>query len=108
MIKLISEPYTLQEETMCDGKISTACELVVKSQYINCMQDNTKWNWEQKPQHKNIIFPTRTIIHPCLDVTTVTEVETILKSVFNENKSRKAIQINLIYLTYYDRGFILY
>ena len=43
VIKLMSEPYKLQEEKMCNGKISTTGELVVKSQYINFMQDNTKW-----------------------------------------------------------------
>ena len=42
VIKFMSEHYTLQEETMCDGKISTAGELVVKSQYMNCIQYNTK------------------------------------------------------------------
>ena len=42
VIKFISEPYTLQEETMCGGKISTAGEQVLKYQYMNCMQDNTK------------------------------------------------------------------
>ena len=41
VIKFMSEAYTLQEETMCDGKISTDVELAVKSQYMNCKQDNT-------------------------------------------------------------------
>ena len=45
VIKFMSEPYTLQEEIMCDGKISTSSELVVKSQYMKCMQDTTKWYW---------------------------------------------------------------
>ena len=42
MIKCMSEYYTLQEYTTCNGQISTAGELVVKSQYMNCMQDFTK------------------------------------------------------------------
>ena len=42
-IKFISEAYTLQEEKMCYGKMSSAGILAVKAQYINCMQDNTKW-----------------------------------------------------------------
>ena len=44
-IKFISEPYTLQEETMRDGKISTPGELVVKSQYIKFMQYNINCYW---------------------------------------------------------------
>ena len=46
---------------MCDGQISTAYEIFVKSQYMNCMQDKTKWYWEQKTQHNNIFFHT----HSC-------------------------------------------
>ena len=38
MIKFTSEAYKLQEETMCDGKICTAFELVIEAQYMNCMQ----------------------------------------------------------------------
>ena len=75
MIKFISEPYTLQEETLCDEKIISDGKIVVKVQYMNCMQDNTKWYWEQSPQQKNIIVSTCTVPHPCLDVTTVTEVK---------------------------------
>ena len=36
--KLVPEPYTLQEKTTCNGKISIAGELAVKVQYVNCMQ----------------------------------------------------------------------
>ena len=54
-------------------KISTADEIVVKSQYMNCMKDNTKRYWEQSIKHNNSIIPKRTIVKPCLDVTTVTK-----------------------------------
>ena len=42
VIKFMAEPYTLQEGTTCDGNTSTADEIVVKAQYMNCMQDNIK------------------------------------------------------------------
>ena len=57
MIKLMSEPNTPKQETMYDGKISKAGELVVKFQYMKCIKDNTKWYWEQKPQHTISFFP---------------------------------------------------
>ena len=44
VIKSMSEPYTLQEEKICDGKISTSGELVLKYQYMKCMQGNAKWH----------------------------------------------------------------
>ena len=43
VIKLYWEAYTLQEYTTCDFQICTAGKLVVKAQYLGCMQDNTKW-----------------------------------------------------------------
>ena len=52
VIQFVSDPYTLQEEENCDGKICTACELVFKSQYMNFMQDNTRWYWEQSSQQQ--------------------------------------------------------
>ena len=45
VIKFTSELYTLQEETKCDVKTSTTGALVVKSQYMNCIQYNTKLYW---------------------------------------------------------------
>ena len=79
VIKFVSEASTLQEETICDEKISTAGGLVVKVQYINFIQDNTILYWKQSPQPNNIIVSTQTILHPCLDVMTVTEVRNTKK-----------------------------
>ena len=42
VIKIFSESYTLQEDTTCYVKVSTSGELVVRSQYMNCIQNNTK------------------------------------------------------------------
>ena len=53
MVKFMPEPYILQEETMYNGKISTAGKLVFKYQYMNCTQDNTEWYWEKN--HKRTI-----------------------------------------------------
>ena len=75
VVKSMSETYTLREVKMHDVQISTAGELVVKYQYMNCMEYNTNWYWEQSPQQNNIIFPTRTIVHPCLDITNITKVK---------------------------------
>ena len=79
MIKFIPESYTLQEEATCDRQIIISGELVVKYQYMNCIQDNKNEYCEQSPQQKNIIVPTHTIVHLCLDVTTVIEVKNAKK-----------------------------
>ena len=57
-----SEAYTLKENTTIDGKIITAWELVVKSQYIFSMQVDTNWYWNQQPKQHVIIVPKLTIL----------------------------------------------
>ena len=57
--------------------------LVVKSQYLFSMQENTNFYWKQYSLQHNIIVPTRTIHHPCLDVVRITDVQYIPKSVCN-------------------------
>ena len=85
VITFVSEAYTLQEHTACYVQISTAGELFFKTQYLNCMQENTKWYWEQKQQQNIIIVSTHTIAHPCLDVMVVKYVHDIPISVCNRN-----------------------
>ena len=53
VIKLLSESYTLQEDTTYYGKIITSVEIYIKYQYMNCMQYNTRWYWEEPQQKKN-------------------------------------------------------
>ena len=74
---------------------------------MNCMQDNTKWYWEQSPQQNNIIFPTHTFMNPCLDVMTVTEVKQKPKNLCKKNQPHKAIQRRTICLTESDHDYIL-
>ena len=38
VINFVSEAYTLKYDTTCDGKISSAGELIVKTQHLRCMQ----------------------------------------------------------------------
>ena len=53
VIKFFSEVYKLQEDTTCDLQISIYDELVVKAQYMNCMQD--KKSGAGNNQKKNIV-----------------------------------------------------
>ena len=69
----ISAEYLLQEKTRIDGKIITAGELVIKAKYLCSMQIYTNFYWNQQPKHHVIIVPTRKILHPKLEVNTVTE-----------------------------------
>ena len=38
VVKYVLNTYTLQEETIFDGKISKSDELLVKSQYTSCIK----------------------------------------------------------------------
>ena len=48
IIKLISEAYTLQNNTTIDGKIISAGELVAKVKYLFFMQENYNWYCKQQ------------------------------------------------------------
>ena len=73
----------LQNNTTIDGKITSAGKLFFKAQYLCSMQENNNWYWEQHPLHQTIIVPTRTIIHPRLDVVLIIDLQDIPKSVCN-------------------------
>ena len=90
-----SEAYKLQENTTVDGKIITAGELVVKAQYICSMQVDTNWYWNQHPQHNFITVPTRTILHPRLEVNAVKYFQAIPKSVCTRTQAKKSYHDSL-------------
>ena len=70
-------------------------ELVAKAQYFCSIKYSTNWYWGEHPLQQAIIFPTRTIIHPHLDVVGITGVQDIPKSVCNR------IQAKIHTKTYY-------
>ena len=78
-----SESYTLQDNTTIDGQIITAGGSVDKAQYICSLQVDTNWYWNQHPQQYFITVTTRTIIHPRLEVNSVTYFHAIPKSLCN-------------------------
>ena len=45
LIKFLSEAYTLQDDTKCNGQIISAGEIFVKAQYLSCMKENTNCHW---------------------------------------------------------------
>ena len=47
------------------------------------MQENTNLYWKQHSLLKNIMVPTRTVLHPCLDVVRITDVQDIPKTICN-------------------------
>ena len=61
----------------------------------------------KKEQHNNTVVPTHTIIHSCLDVTTVIKEIKKPNIVCNKNQSRKDIQGSPICLTYSGCDFLL-
>ena len=49
VIQFLSEAYTLQNNTTIDVQVIYPSELVVKSQYLCSMQENTNWYLKQQP-----------------------------------------------------------
>ena len=95
VIMLYSGAYTLQENTTIDRKIINACELVVKAQYICSMQIDTNWYWNQQAKHHVITVPTRTILHPQLEVNAVTDFHSIPTRVCTRTQAKNPSQDSL-------------
>ena len=102
-----SGAYKLQENTTIDGQIITAGELVVKAQYLCSMQVDTNWYCNQQPIHHVITVPTRTILHPQLEVNAVTDFHEIPTSVCNRTQAKKSISRQPVCLTDSDYDYIL-
>ena len=66
--------------------------LVSKAQYICSMKVDTNWYWNQHTQHHVITLPTRTILHPRLEVNSVTDFHAIPKSVCNKTPQKQPYQ----------------
>ena len=71
------------------------------------MQENTNWYWKQQPLQQTIIVPTRTILHPRLDVIIIRYVQDIPKNLCSRNQAKKAIQRHPIIMTDADYDYIL-
>ena len=95
VIMFKSGAYTLQENTTIDGNIITAGELVVKAKYLCSMQIDTNWYWNQQPKHHVITVPTRTILHPQLEVDAKTDFHEIPTSVCSRTQAKKPYQGSL-------------
>ena len=70
------------------------------------MQGDTNWHWKQKPIQQTIIPPTRTILHPRLDVIIIRYVQDILKKICSMNEAKKEIQRHTNIMTDADYDYI--
>ena len=107
VIQFLSEAYTLQNNTTIDGQVISAGELVVKAQYLCSMQENTNWYWKQQPLQQTIIVPTRTILHPRLDVIIIRYIQDIPKKLCSRNEAKKSIQRHPIIMTDTDYDYVM-
>ena len=92
-----SEAYTLQDNTTIGVLIITAGESIFKAQYLFSMKEITNWFWYQHHTQQAITVPACTIIHPRLDVTSITDIHDIPKSLCNRTQGK--IYIKTSYLS---------
>ena len=95
VIMFTSGAYKIQENATIDGQVITAGELVVKAQYICSMQVENNWYWNQQPKQHVITVPTRTVLHPQLEVNEVKYSQAIPTSVCTRTKQKKPYQDSL-------------
>ena len=71
------------------------------------MQVDTNWYWNQQPTHHVITVPTRTILHPQLEVYAITDFHTLPTIVCYITQAKKSISRQTICLTDADYDYIL-
>ena len=81
--------------------------MVVKAQYLCYMQLYTNLYWDPHTQQHVIKVPTRTILHPQLEVNTVTDFCAIPKSLCTRTQAKKSISRQTKCLTDSDYDYIL-
>ena len=81
--------------------------MVVKEQYLCSMLIYTNWYWNQQPKHHAITVPTRTILHPQLEVNMITDFHAIPTSVCSRTQAKKVISRQPIFLTDAEYDYIL-
>ena len=89
------------------GNLFMLVNYLSRHKCISFIQENTNWYWKQQPLQHTIVVPTRTILHPCLDVITIIYVKDIPKNVCSRNQTKKSIQIHPINMTDADYDCIL-
>ena len=55
-IEFVSEAYTLQDDTTCNGKTISVGELVFKVQYLSYIQENKSGIWSRNISNKSSLF----------------------------------------------------
>ena len=81
--------------------------MVVKAKYLCSMQIDTNWYCNQQTKHHVITVPTRTILHPQLEVDAITEFHAIPTIVCYRTQAKEAISRQPICLTDADYDYIL-
>ena len=71
------------------------------------MQENTNWHWKKQPLQQTIIPPTRTILHPRLEVIIIRYVQGTPKKYFGRSEAKKAIQRHPTILADADYDYIM-
>ena len=71
------------------------------------MQIYTNWYWNQQPKQHVIAVPTRTILHPQLEVNVITYFHAIHTSVSSRTQAKKFISRQPICFTGADYDYIL-
>ena len=71
--------------------------MVVNAKYICSMQVDTKCYWNQKPNNHVITVPTRTILHPKLEVNAITDYNAIPASICSRTRESVLDEVDFDY-----------
>ena len=77
VVKFLSEQYMLQYYKTVNKQVIKVGELILKAEYVIIMKSSKTWYWQQLETKDSVVVATHTIVHPCLDVSTIKYVADI-------------------------------
>ena len=107
VVKLLSEPCTLQDNKTVDEQVIKAGEHMVKQEYLSITKTDTNCYWQPLENKDSVIIVTHTIVHLCLSVSNIVNVSDIRISLCNKKQAWKDIQIHPIHVSDADTDYIL-
>ena len=75
IVHCVSNDFILKEEIANIGQVIKAGELSFRYIYLVNMKPNPRWYWKQVKHQQILIVSAYTILHPCLEVSVVKDVE---------------------------------
>ena len=88
-------------------QVRKAGEPVVKVEYLSLMKTKINWYWHQRAMKQSVIISSRTVVHLCIEMSTIKYVADITSSICNINQALQSMQRQPFFISDSDHDYIL-